>query len=99
MATKAEVNKVYHCQSPSIGSCVIQVIGGSVKIKGSNVTEYDPITKKLIIPSFSDLVETGDELSEGIHPLTGLCEWFGFDGNAEAIWIKMGIDPRFNPGD
>ena len=94
MATKVETGKVYKCQSPAIGGGVIQVIGGTVKLMGSNVTEYDPNTKKLIVPEFSDLMETGDEISEGIHPLTGLCEWFGFDGSADAIWVKMGVDPR-----
>ena len=94
MATKVETNKVYKCQSPAIGGGVIQVIGGSVTLKGSNVTEYDETTKKLIVPKFSELIDTGDTIEEGIHPLTGLPEWFGFEGSAEAIWVKMGVDPR-----
>lgn len=99
MAVKVETGKVYKCQSPAIGGCVIQVIGGSVSLMGSNVTEYDENTKKLIVPQFSELISTGDTIEEGIHPLTGLCEWFGFDGDAEAIWIKMGVDPRIKPAD
>lgn len=99
MATRVDVNKVYHCQSPSIGTCVIQVVNGTVKLVGSNVTEYNPTTGKLIVPAFADLIETGDELSEGIHPLTGLCEWIGFDGSADAIWVKMGVDARIEPGE
>jgi len=96
MATKVELNKTYHCQSPAIGSGVIQVIGGSVTLKGSNITEYD--TKgKLIVPAFSELVATGDTLEEGIHTLTGLCEWIGFDGSATEVWIKMGVDQRIEP--
>lgn len=100
MAIKVEPNKVYHCQSPALGSGMIQVIGGTVTLMGSNVTEYDPETKKLITPAFSDLVSTDDDpLSDGIHPLVGLCEWFGFSGDAEAIWVKMGVDPRIEPGE
>ena len=30
--------------------------------------------------------------------ITGLPEWFAFVGDAE-IWIKMGVDPRIEPGD
>lgn len=99
MAYKCLPNVVYHCQNPQMGSATIQVIGGSVKIKGSNVTEYDPETNKLIVPQFSELVDTGDdELSEGsINPVTGLPEWFGFEGSAEAIWTKMSVDPRIKP--
>ena len=98
MAYNCLPNVVYHAQNPNFGSATLQVVGGSVKIKGSNVTEYDPDTKKLIIPSFSELVDTGDtELSEGIHPVTGLPEFFGFEGNAEAIWTKMAVDPRIVP--
>lgn len=96
MATKVELNKTYHCQSPAIGSGVIQVIGGSVTLKGSNVTEYDE-NGKLIVPAFSELMDTGDELDEGIHTLAGLCEWIGFDGDATEIWVKMGIDSRITP--
>lgn len=100
MAYKCLPNVVYHAQNPNFGSATLQVVGGSVKIKGSNVTEYDETTKKLIIPSFSDLVDTGDdELSEGIHPVTGLPEFFGFEGDAEAIWTKMAVDPRIKPND
>lgn len=99
MAYKCLPNVVYHCQNPQMGSCTIHVVGGSVKIKGSNITEYDPITKKLIIPTFSELVDTGDdEIAENaIHPVTGLPEWFGFEGDAEAIWTKMAVDPRIKP--
>ena len=58
MAIKVEPNKVYHCQSPSIGSGMIQVIGGSVDLKGSNITEYDSETGKLKVPDYSSLIET-----------------------------------------
>lgn len=95
MATKIETNKVYKCQSPNLAACSIQVIGGSVNVLGSNVTEYEADTCKLIIPEFSTLVATGDTLDEGIHLLSGLPEWFGFSGNATAIWIKMGVDSRY----
>lgn len=98
MATKVELNKTYHCQSPAIGSGVIQVIGGTVTLKGSNVTEYDA-NGKLKVPAFNDLMDTGDELEEGIHTLAGLCEWIGFDGDADEIWVKMGIDARITPAD
>jgi hypothetical protein len=99
MAIKIDPNKVYHAQSPAIGSGLIQVIGGSVKIVGSNVTEYEEDTKKLIVPEFSSLIETGDELSEGFHPLAGLPEWFGIKGSATAVWVKMCVDPRIEPGE
>lgn len=100
MAVKVETNKVYKCQTPAIGSGIIHVIGGSIQILGSNVTENDPDTGKLIVPAFSELVLTGDDvLEEGIHPLTGLPEWFGFTGDAEAIWVKMGVDSRIVPGE
>lgn len=95
MAIKIKTNTVYKCQNPTIAACSIQVIGGSVNVKGSNVTEYTELDKKLIMPEWEDLVPTGDTLDEGIHLLSGLPEWFGFDGNASAIWIKMGVDPRF----
>lgn len=97
MANKIELEKTYHCQSPAIGSGIIHVIGGSVQLVGSNVTEYDENTKKLKVPAFSELVETGDELKEGIHPLAGLPEWIGFKGSATAVWVKMGIDARIEP--
>lgn len=96
MAKKVKVNTVYKCQSPNLGMCSIQVIGGSVEVMGSNVTEYEDQTKKLIIPEWSELVSTGDTLEEGIHLLSGLPEWFGFSGNASAIWIKMGVDSRYD---
>lgn len=95
MATLVETNKVYHCQCPNIAAASIQVIGGTVTIKGSNVTKYDPETKKLIVPDFSELVETEDEeLEEGIHLFSNLPEFIGFEGSATEIWIKMGIDGR-----
>ena len=99
MATKIEPNKIYHAQSPEIGAGIIQVIGGTVKLVGSNVTEYEQQTNKLKVPAFSTLIETGDELSEGFHPLAGLPEWFGFKGSAEAVWVKMCVDPRIEPGE
>ena len=99
MAYKVETNKVYHAQNPNIGSGIIQVIGGTVKLVGSNVTEYEPQTNKLKVPAFSTLIETGDELAEGFHPLAGLPEWFGFKGSATAVWVKMCVDPRIEPGE
>lgn len=99
MAIKVEPNKIHHCQSPAIGSGMIQVIGGSVKLKGSNVTEYEEQTNKLKVPEASTFVETGDTLEEGIHPLVGLPEWIIFEGRAEAVWVKMGIDTRIEPVD
>lgn len=93
MAYKIETGKVYHASSPMIGAGLLQVVGGSVTLKGSNVTEYDPDTKKLIVPEFSNLVNTGDSLSEGFHPMATLPEWFGFEGSGE-VWAKMCIDPR-----
>ena len=98
MAVKIEANKVYHAQTPNIGSGLIQVVGGSVTLKGSNVTEYDPVTKKLIVPAFSDLVDTGDSLSTGFHSMATLPEWFGFTGSGD-VWVKMCVDPRIEPGD
>ena len=98
MAIKIEANKVYKCQTPAIGSGVIHVIGGTIQLFGSNVTENDE-NGKLIVPKFAELVSTEDELSEGIHPLTGLCEWFGFTGDATAVWVKMGVDSRIVPGE
>lgn len=99
MAFRIEPNKVYHAQSPAIGSGIIQVIGGTVQLVGSNVTEYEPETNKLKVPEFSTLIPTGDEdLTEGFHPLAGLPEWFGFKGSATAVWVKMCVDPRIEPG-
>lgn len=95
MATKIELQQVYHCQSPAIGSGMIHVIGGSVQMQGSNVTEYDEETGKLKIPT--RMFPTGDTLEEGIHPLVGLPEWICFEGDADAVWIKMGIDTRIEP--
>lgn len=95
MAAKIETNKVYKCQNPTIAVCSVQVIGGTVNVMGSNVTETAE-NGKLIKPNWEDLVSTGDTLEEGIHLLSSLPEWFGFEGNASAIWIKMGVDPRFN---
>ena len=96
MAVKIEANKVYRSLNPMIGAGVIQVIGGSVSIKGSNVTEIDPATKKIIVPSFNDLAATGDTLGEGFHAMTSLPEWFGVEGDAE-VWAKMCVDGRFEP--
>ena len=94
MATKIELNKVYHAQNPMIGAGLFQVIDGSVTLMGSNVTEYDEDTGKLIVPEFSDLVATGDEaLGEGFHSMTTLPEWFGFSGSGE-VWAKMCVDGR-----
>ena len=93
MAYKIETDKVYRAQTPSIGVGLFQVIGGSVNLMGSNVTEYDEETGKLKVPEFSDLVATGDSLSAGFHSMTTLPEWFGFTGSGE-VWAKMCVDPR-----
>lgn len=98
MAIKIEPNKVYKCMSTNIGTASIHVIGGELSIKGSNVTEIDEQTKRLIVPKFSDLVDTGDTLKEGIHSLATLPEWFGVSGTGEA-WVKMAIDVRIKPGE
>lgn len=98
MAIKAELDTVYKCQSPQVAAASIQVIGGSVTIKGSNVTEYDPDTKKLIIPTIGDLVDTEDTLGAGIHLVAGLPEWFAFTGSGD-VWVKMGVDPRIATGE
>ncbi len=102
MATKIEVNKVYKCSSPTIAAASVHVIGGPVSLVGSNVTNLtDDGSAKLISPAFSDLVATGDdELSDGIHLLSGTPEWFGFTGSESAeIWVKMGVDIRIAPTD
>lgn len=98
MAIKIESNKVYKCMSPNIAAASIHVVGGELSIKGSNITEVDPKTKKLIVPKFAELVDTGDTLSEGIHTLATLPEWFGVAGSGEA-WVKMGVDVRVQPGE
>lgn len=100
MAIKIECNKVYKCQSPLISTASVHVVSGSATIKGSNVTETDPTTGKLIIPKLADLVDMGDDsVTAGtISFITGLPEWFAFVGDGE-IWIKMGVDPRIEPGD
>lgn len=98
MAIQIEAKKVYHAQTPNIGAGLIQVVGGSATLKGSNVTEYDPDTKKLIVPAFDDLIATGDTLEEGFHPLATLPEWFGFEGSG-TVWVKMCVDPRIEPGE
>lgn len=92
MAIKVKPGVIYKCQSPQIAAASIQVIGGSVTLSGCNVTENDPITNKLIIPTKDKFVQT-DSLSAGLHILAGLPEWFMFTGSGE-IWIKMGVDPR-----
>lgn len=94
MATKIETNKVYKCISTMIGSASIHVVNGSVNVKGSNITELDE-NYKLITPDMDDLVSTGDTLEEGIHVLTGLPEWIAFEGDADEIWVKSGVDVRF----
>ena len=100
MAIKIECNKVYKCQSPVFSSASIHVVSGEVQIYGSNVTERDPITKKLIVPSLDDLIDTGDDALVGgtISFINGLPEWFAFVGDGE-VWIKMGVDPRIEPGE
>ena len=103
MATKIETGKVYHCQSPMMGVCSIQVLNGGVKIKGSNVTEYDPDTRKLLVPTSDQMVDTGDNLAVGLHLIAGLPEWFEFEAAVGAgtpeVWIKMGVDARITPAD
>lgn len=99
MAIQIEARKVYHASSPMIGAGLIQVIGGSITIYGSNKTEYDPETKKLVVPAWNDLISTGDTIAEGFHPLTGLPEWFGIDGDATEVWVKMCVDQRIEPGE
>ena len=100
MAIKVECNKVYKCQSPVFSAASIHVVSGSVTIKGSNVTEREEQTGKLIVPKLSDLVDTGDDtLSAGtISFINGLPEWFAFVGSGE-IWVKMGVDSRIEPGE
>lgn len=98
MAIKIETGKVYKCLSSTMGAASIHVVSGSVTLKGSNVTQNDPTTKKLITPKFSELLSTGDTLTTGIHLISGLPEWIGFEGTGE-IWIKMGIDMRIEPGE
>lgn len=139
MAIKVQTNKVYKCISASIATASIHVIGGTIIIKGSNVTiqrnykgrvntkdalpnkdvldgdtydvndikktftykkgewiEVNPKDKyEFIKPEKSELVETNDELESGIHLFAGLPEWIMFEGNAEEIWIKAGMDVRF----
>lgn len=97
MATKIELNKIYKCQAPTVAAASIQVIGGSATLKGCNVTEINPDTKKLVIPDEGSFVET-DTLDEGIHLIAGLPEWFIFSGSGD-IWVKMGVDPRIATGE
>lgn len=151
MANKLVTNKVYKCQAAAIASASIHVIGGSCKIKGSNVIRtisckghwnatipytqgavvelknkyfyvkqdvrgvepnlnvaeddnYKIITKDevkagLLIPTIAELVDTGDELEEGIHIVAGLPEWFAFEGTATEIWVKMAIEIKVTPGE
>jgi hypothetical protein len=94
MAIKIETNKVYKCISTMVGSASVHVVNGSVNVKGSNITEKD-IKGDLIIPEIDELVSTGDTLEEGIHVLTGLPEWIAFEGDADEIWVKSGVDVRF----
>lgn len=94
MAIKIEANKVYKCISTMVGSASIHVVNGSVNVKGSNVTELDK-DYNLITPEIEDLISTGDTLEEGIHILTGLPEWIAFEGDADEIWVKAGVDVRF----
>lgn len=100
MAIKIECNKVYKCQSPVFSTASIHVVSGSATIKGSNVTETDPDTGKLIVPALNDLIDVGDDpVEEGtISFINSLPEWFAFVGDAE-IWIKMGVDQRIEPGE
>ena len=94
MAIKINVNKVYKCISTMVGSASIHVVNGSVNVKGSNITEIDK-NGNLITPEIEDLVSTNDTLEEGIHVLTGLPEWIAFEGDADEIWVKSGVDVRF----
>lgn len=91
MAIKLEPNKVYKATSTPVGSAVIQVVSGSITLLGSNVTKQDPKTRKLIIPEFSDLVSTGDTLSEGFYLLAALPEWIGFSEDAE-VWARLVVE-------
>ena len=100
MAFKVECNKVYECQSPVFSAASIHVVSGSVKVYGSNVTEREENTGRLIIPDLSELVDTGDDpLAAGtISFVNSLPEWFAFIGDGE-VWVKMGVDPRIEAGD
>lgn len=61
--------------------------------------EATDIVNGMVIPKISDLLDTGDNLKEGIHIVAGLPEWFAFVGNATEIWVKAGINTRIVPGD
>ena len=103
MAMKIKPNLVYKCQTPNIGAASIHVVSssGDIVIKGSNVTEYDPNTKKVVIPAVEDLVETGDTIASGtIALLSGTPEFICFSGDNEAvIYAKMTADQRFVPAE
>lgn len=151
MASRLVTNKVYKCQAAAIASASIHVIGGSCKIKGSNVTHsfsrkgswnsttlykmndvvefeskyfyvkqeckgikpnvsvaedtyYKLLTKDevnigILVPTMTDLIDTGDNLDEGIHIVAGLPEWFAFEGSATEIWVKMAIELKITPGE
>lgn len=57
------------------------------------------IKNGMLVPRMNELLETGDDLKEGIHVVAGLPEWFAFIGNASEIWVKAGINDKIVAGD
>lgn len=102
MAIKVQPNKVYHCVNPTITTASIHVVSGSYTIKGSNVTELDPVTRKIIVPKKAELVATDDDaINAGkIYLLSNVPEWIMFEGtDGGEIWVKCGVDARFEPSE
>jgi len=61
--------------------------------------QANEIKNGMLVPRLNELLDTGDNLKEGIHIVAGLPEWFAFIGNANEIWIKAGINDRIVSGD
>ena len=103
MSVRVIPGKVYHCVNPTITTASVEVkSGGNYKIKVSNCSEIDPVTKKIIVPQVSDMIETDDDALETgkLYLITNTSEWIMFDGDTSGeIWCKCLIDSRIEPGE
>lgn len=61
--------------------------------------QANEIKNGMLVPRMDELLDTGDDLKEGIHVVAGLPEWFAFIGSADEIWVKAGINDKIVAGD
>lgn len=99
--------KVYKTNQSNLGVVIFQPKGGDIQLYGTNVTKYanENGKKRIIIPSFDDLILIWDDLmqEDTVNPMNCLTTFIGFTSECEdaEVWVNTGIDetvtPTFDP--